>query len=72
MKRKKANRKISEKQMERRLIALLGRKVEAGGGQACSFEDAGVLTNDRGLNLHLPNGQMFHITIQEGFSWHSK
>jgi len=47
------------------LARLLERRLEATGGGVTTFHEAGVLTNNRGLVVSLPNGQAFQLTIVE-------
>jgi hypothetical protein len=58
-------RRISEKRLEAKLARLLERRLEITGGDVTTFEEAGVLTNNRGLVVSLPNRQSFQITIVE-------
>jgi hypothetical protein len=58
-------RRISEKRFESKLARLLERRLEPIGGNVTTFHDAGVLTNNRGLVVSLPNGQEFQVTIVE-------
>ena len=53
-------RRITEKRLETKLATLLERWAEVR-----TFRDAGVLTQNRGLVLALPNGQQFQLTIVE-------
>jgi hypothetical protein len=53
-------RRITEKRLETKLAALLERWAEV-----TTFRDAGVLTDNCGLVVALPNGQEFQITIVE-------
>lgn len=61
----KAKRRTSEKKLETKLLDLFDRLFAERGGRAESFEERGVLTNNRGLVLTLPNGQEFQLTIVE-------
>ena len=63
MKRKR----MSERGFEKKLARLLERVLEnsRGQGRVATFEEAGVLTGNRGLVLHLGNGQEFQLTIVE-------
>ena len=56
-------RKMSERGLERRLVNLLQSKPQV--RNAGSFEEHGVLTNNRGLVIELENGQEFQVTIVE-------
>lgn len=58
-------RRLSEKQFETKLAQLLERRLENTGGGVTTFQDAGVLTLNRGLVVHLPNGQEWQLTIVE-------
>ena len=58
-------RRLSEKQLETKLARLLERRLENAGGHVTTFHDAGVLTLNRGLVVHLPNGQEYQLTIIE-------
>jgi hypothetical protein len=58
-------RRISEKRFESKLARLLERGLDPIGGNVTTFHDAGVLTNNRGLVVSLPNGQEFQVTIVE-------
>ena len=63
MKRKR----MSERRFEKKLARLLERVLEnsRGKGRVETFEEAGVVTSNRGLVLHLGNGQEFQLTIVE-------
>ena len=56
-------RRMSEKRFETKLARLLERRLESTGGEVTTFQEAGVLTNNRGLVISLPNRQSFQITI---------
>ncbi len=58
-------RRMSEKRFETKLAELLQRRLENAGGDATTFQEAGVLTNNRGLVITLANGQEFQVTIVE-------
>jgi hypothetical protein len=58
-------RRITEKRLETKLATLLDRWAEVQ-----TFRDAGVLTQNRGLVLSLPNGQQFQLTIVESTRFH--
>ena len=58
-------RRISEKRFESKLARLIERRIEPAGGHVTTFRDAGVLTMNRGVVVHLPNGQEFQLTIIE-------
>ena len=55
--------RLSEKRFETKLARLIEQRIEPAGGNVTTFRDAGVLTMNRGLVLHLPNGQEFQLTI---------
>ncbi len=59
------NRRLSEKRFETRLARLIERRIERAGGHVTTFRDAGVLTMNCGVVVHLPNGQEFQLTIVE-------
>jgi len=54
----------NEKRMERRLRAMLERKTQVV-RSVSTFEEAGVLTNNRGLVVKLADGTRFQITVTE-------
>ena len=56
-------RRISEKRFETKLARLIEQRIERAGGHVSTFRDAGVLTMNRGVVVHLPNGQEFQLTI---------
>jgi hypothetical protein len=56
-------RRMSEKQFETKLARLLERRLENTGCEVTTFREAGVLTNNRGLVVSLPNRQTFQITV---------
>jgi len=58
-------RRLSERRFETKLARLIERRIERAGGSVTTFRDAGVLTMNRGLVVHLPNGQEFPLTIVE-------
>ena len=58
-------RRLSERRFETKLARLIERRIERAGGSVTTFRDAGVLTMNRGLVVHLPNGQEFQLTIVE-------
>lgn len=58
-------RRLSERRFETKLARLIERRIEGAGGSVTTFRDAGVLTMNRGLVVHLPNGQEFQLTIVE-------
>ena len=59
-------RRMSEKRFETKLALLLERRLEKSGGEVTTFQEAGILTRNRGLVVSLPNRQTFEITIVEG------
>ncbi len=66
MKRKRKNKRMTERRLEQRLSRLLDRVLsDHGGGWAETFAEAGVLTSNRGVVLHIGNGQEFQLTIVE-------
>lgn len=58
-------RRLSERRFETKLARLIERRIERAGGSVTTFRDAGVLTMNRGLVVHLPSGQEFQLTIVE-------
>lgn len=58
-------RRLSERRFETKLARLIERRIQRAGGSVTTFRDAGVLTMNRGLVVHLPNGQEFQLTIVE-------
>jgi hypothetical protein len=66
MKRKRKNKRMTERRLEQRLSRLLDRVLsDHGGGWTETFAEAGVLTDSRGVVLHIGNGQQFQLTIVE-------
>lgn len=63
---KNNTKRMTEERFEVRLTDLLERALERRGGFVTSFADDGILTNNRGLIVHLGNGQEFQLTIVEG------
>jgi hypothetical protein len=61
-------KRMSEKGFETKLASLLTRRLDLIGGYVTTFRDAGVLTMNRGLVVHLPNHQQFQLTIVESTS----
>ena len=57
--------RMSEKRFETKLARLLERRLEPTGGEVATFQQAGVLTNNRGLVVTLPGRREFQITIVE-------
>jgi len=54
---------------EEEMVEVLRETVEegvAGIAFTKTFDNAGVLTYDKGLVIRLENGQTFYITVQEG------
>lgn len=58
-------KRMSEKGFETKLANLLDRRLGPVGGGVCTFEEAGVLTMNRGLVVSLPTHQEFQLTIVE-------
>lgn len=58
-------RRLSERRFETKLARLIERRIQRAGGSVTTFRDAGVLTMNRGLVVHLPNGQESQLTIVE-------
>jgi hypothetical protein len=58
-------KRISERGFETKLARVLERVLDPRGGSVETFEDAGVLTMNRGLVVTLPNRQEFQLTIVE-------
>ena len=58
-------KRYTEKKLESKLVDLLDRVLSERGGRVETFEERGVLTNNRGLVLTLPNRQEFQLTIVE-------
>jgi hypothetical protein len=56
-------KKTTEKRMERRLRAMLERKRSV--RRVSTFEEAGVMTRNRGLVILLTDGTKFQIEITE-------
>jgi len=54
------NRRVTEKRLEAKLATILDRWA-----MVTTYQEAGVLTNNRGLVVAFPNGQQFQITIVE-------
>lgn len=61
----KSKKRRSEKWLETRLLNLLDRVLMNKGGRVNTFEEVGMMTRDKGLVIHLNNGQTFDLTIQE-------
>ena len=57
--------RMSEKRFETKLARLLEQRLEKTGGGVTTFEEADVLTMNRGLVVSLPNHQSFQLTIVE-------
>jgi hypothetical protein len=53
----------TEKKLEAKLQNLLERVLSPRGGSVATFEECGVMTNNRGLVLTLPSQDEFQITI---------
>ena len=60
---KTKTKKMTEHGLERRLAAMLQTKPQV--RNAGTFEEHGVLTNNRGLVIELENGQEFQVAIVE-------
>jgi len=61
---KHKRRRLNERRLERKLVDLFDRVLsKRSGGWAENFQDAGVLTGNRGVVLHVGNGQEFQLTI---------
>ncbi len=58
-------RRISEQRFEAKLAKLLERWLERSGGSVTTFRESGVLTNNHGLVVSLPDRTEFQITIVE-------
>ena len=58
-------RRITEKRFETKLAKLIERALDKTGGRVTAFEEAGVLTMNRGLVVSLANDQEFQVTIVE-------
>lgn len=64
--RKRNRKRLSERSLEKKLVDLFDRLFSRrSGGWAESFEDAGVLTTNRGAVVHVGNDQEFQVTIVE-------
>jgi len=64
--KKRKRRRLNERSLEAKLVNLFDRIFsERSGGWAETFEQAGVLTGNRGVVLHVGNGQEFQLTIVE-------
>jgi hypothetical protein len=64
--RKRKRRRLTERSLERKLVNLFDRIFsERSGGWAESFEDAGVMTGNRGVVISVGTGQEFQLTIVE-------
>ena len=59
-------KRTSEERLERQLSDLLDRVMSRhSGGWAETFEEAEICTTNRGVVVHVGNGQEFQITIVE-------
>jgi len=67
LERKWARRpRLTERSLERKLVDLFDNLFSRrSGGRAENFEDAGVLTGNRGVVISVGNGQEFQLTIVE-------
>ena len=64
--RKRKRRRLTECSLERKLVNLFDTLFSRrSGGWAESFEDAGVLTGNRGVVISVGTGQEFQLTIVE-------
>ena len=64
--RKRKRRCLTERSLERKLVNLFDTLFSRrSGGWAETFEQAGVLTDNRGVVVHVGNGQEFQLTIVE-------
>ena len=64
--RNRKRRRLNERRLERKLANLFDRLFsERSGGWAETFEQAGVLTGNRGVVVYVGNGQEFQLTIVE-------
>jgi hypothetical protein len=61
-KRKRLNERSLERKLARLFDNLFSRRS---GGWAETFEEAGVLTGNRGVVISVGNGQEFQLTIVE-------
>ena len=63
---KRKLRRLSERRLERKLVNLFDTLVSRrSGGWAVDFEDACVLSENRGVVIAVGNGQEFQLTIVE-------
>ena len=64
--RKRKRRRLTERSLERKLVNLFDTLVSRrSGGWAVDFEDACVLSDNRGVVISVGNGQEFQLTIVE-------
>jgi hypothetical protein len=56
-------KRYTEKKLERKLLDLFDRLLSQRGGWAETFEERGVLTNNRGLVITMPDRSEFQLTI---------
>jgi hypothetical protein len=64
--RNRKRRRLTERSLERKLVNLFDTLFSRrSGGWAENFEDAGVLTGNRGVVISVGNGQEFQLTIVE-------
>ena len=62
----KRKRRLNERRLEHKLVDPFDRVLSRrSGGWTETFEQAGVLTGNRGVVLHIGNGQEFQLTIVE-------
>jgi hypothetical protein len=63
---KRRRRRLNERRLETKLVILFDDLFSRrSGGWAESFEDAGVLTGNRGVVISVGTGQEFQLTIVE-------
>jgi hypothetical protein len=64
--RKRKRRRLTERSLERKLVNLFDNLFSRrSGGWAENFEDADVLSGNRGVVISVGNGQEFQLTIVE-------
>ena len=63
---KRKRRRLNERRLERKLVNLFDSLFSRrSGGWAETFEEAGVLTGNRGVVISVGNGREFQLTIVE-------
>ena len=62
-KKSEKSKTFTERGMERRLAVALASWLRRVGGSVRTFEEASVLTSNRGLVVTLPGRQEFQLTI---------